>query len=114
MGSTVGTPPHDPPSMDDPRCYACDEPWPCAERRRQRAEWKLIRSYIESDLYELAVPRHAEPGWGPRWQSPLNWWVDWTYGEIGLRIRIGGRVDSDELWASTDNADLAWIEENLP
>lgn len=110
--------PHDP----DPTrnfCPTCEEKWPCAERKRQRAETNAIIAYLRSDLYE-PVPWEPSHGVGRLWRSPLGWEAWIGYGIKGVQMVVhdfmhGAKPgESDQPWVGTDDADVFWIDRVLP
>lgn len=106
-GHTV---PHDPLTDDGP-CPICNEPWPCAERNRQRKNKREIDRYLDSALYKPAPERVEIDGYEAiRWESPLNWWVDLSYGPTGLVV-IVNRWDGDHR---SEDADLSFVMDWLP
>lgn len=106
--------PHDPPEVgwhEGQRCPLCDETWPCAERRRQRYEKRWIISLLRSALYEPVRPLVDINGVEAlRFQSPLAWYADMTYGEHGL-VMVVHTPTGD---VRSDDATREWLDEVLP
>lgn len=104
----IGTP-HDP--NQENRCPLCDEPWPCAERKRQRQEKKELQHLLHSDLYERVDLLPTDDG-GIRYRSPLGWSVWFNYGEESIPLTI--RAPDGKPFKSTTSGSIDWLEANLP
>lgn len=105
---------HDPPRLDNggwgDTCTLCDEPFPCAERKRQRREKHQIDRLLDSALYKPTSPRTEIDGYPAiHWQSPLEWSVDLTYGEKGLIVVVHS-FDGDHR---SDDATVEWLDSVL-
>lgn len=103
---------HDPLDGTSNDCPECAEPWPCAERRRQREDRKWVyRGVLDGALFKRTDDRPDDPE-GVRTVDPLGWSVWWSYGLTGLLVTI--RRPDGELHASTDHGSMEWLLENLP
>ena len=101
---------HDPIGRDGP-CPECNEPWPCAERTRQREDMKWIRKLLDEALYAATRPRPSIDGReAVRYQSPLGWWADITYGEHGVLMVVHTPTGD----VRSEHATMEWLDGVLP
>lgn len=102
---------HDYRDPADKTCPECSEPWPCAEKRRQKEEIRWMVDLLKSDLYERAPLLDTDPK-GMRFTSPIGWSVWMTHGFGSVVVTI--RDPKGEHFASTTSGSREWLHEVLP